>query len=203
MGIGWTCFVLSPSADSDDWADGGVELEQLDAAGTAWSASGPSGTQVGSLATALAAAVESDADRAWLQTVATVVVADRIGERRSGLVVRQADGVWFHTSFVENRDSIRARGLDWRLFAGSGIAGSRAPETEGIFLCADLESADFFVQMGKRRGRGADIWAAALRGQWLISDPSASGGLDDNWMICLKPIPARALALRSPGQPSR
>jgi hypothetical protein len=54
--------------------------------------------------------------------------------------------------------------------------------------------------MGQRRGRDVDIWAVALNGQWLISDPSSSGGLDDSWMICLDPIPARCLELRVSGQ---
>jgi hypothetical protein len=193
--------VLSPSANPDDWTTGGIELEQLDPGGSEWFASGPSGEHVGGLAAALAAVADANADEAWLDTVTAVVTADRVGERRSGLVVRQADGVWFHATFVENRASILAHGLDWRQFAESGIAGSQAPETNGIFLCSDIESAGFFVQMGRRRGREVDIWAAALDGQWLISDPSSSGGLDDNWMICLEPIPAPALELRLPDQP--
>ncbi len=63
-----------------------------------------------------------------------------------------------------------------------------------------MESAEFFAQMGRRRGREVDIWAVALDGQCMISDPSASGGLDDRWMICLDPIPAERLELRMPGQ---
>jgi len=55
--------------------------------------------------------------------------------------------------------------------------------------------------MGRQRGREVDLWAVALNGQWLISDPSASGGLDDGWMISLDPISANALDLRVPGQP--
>jgi hypothetical protein len=54
--------------------------------------------------------------------------------------------------------------------------------------------------MGQRRGREVDIWAVALDGQWLISDPNSSGGLDDGWMICLDPIAAEALELRVPAQ---
>lgn len=201
MAAGCRCFVLSPSAESEDWTVGGIQLEQLDPAGTQWSACGPSGEHVGGLAAALASAAEATADRAWLEAVAGVIAADSVGQRRSGLVVRQAQGVWFHATFVENRASILAHGLDWSRFAGSGIAGSRAPERAGIFLCSDIESAEFFVRMGQRRGRDVDVWAAALDGQWLISDPSSSGGLDDGWMVCLDPIPARALDLRLAGQP--
>ncbi len=54
--------------------------------------------------------------------------------------------------------------------------------------------------MGRRRGREVDIWVVALDGQWMISDPNASGGLDDGWTICLDPIPAERLELRRPGQ---
>ena len=55
-----------------------------------------------------------------------------------------------------------------------------------------MESAEFFAQMGRRRGREVDIWVVALDGQWMISDPDASGGLDDGlddgWTISLDPI---------------
>jgi hypothetical protein len=200
VAAGWKCFVSSPSAAPEDGTIGGIELEQLDPGGAEWVASGPSGEHVGGLAEVLAAVADANADRAWLDAVAAVITADSDGERRSGLVVRQTEDVWFHTTFVENRVSIRARGLDWRRFVGSGIAGSQAPETDGIFLCSDVESAEWFAQIGRRRGREVDIWAVALDGQWLISDPSSSGGLDDAWMICLDPIPAPALELRVPGQ---
>jgi hypothetical protein len=32
-----------------------------------------------------------------------------------------------------------------------------------------MESAEFFAQMGRRRGREVDIWAVALDGQWVVS----------------------------------
>jgi len=201
VAAGWKCLVLSPSADPEDWTIGGIELEQLDPGAAAWFASGPCGEHVGGLAEVLAAVADAEADPAWLDVVVAVITADSDGERRSWLVVSQGRGVWFHTTFVENRASIRAHGLDWRRFAGSGIAGSQAPETDGIFLCSEIESAEWFAQMGRRRGREVDIWAVALDGRWLISDPGSSGGLDDGWMICLDPIPPRALELRVPGQP--
>jgi hypothetical protein len=192
VSAGWKCFVLSPSPDPQDWSRGGILLEQLDDAGTRWSGSGPSGERIGDLVDVLAAVAEVNADQPWLDIVAAVLMADRDGNRRSGLVARQAHGVWFHATFVENRASILSHGLDWRRFVDSGVAGSRTPETDGIFLCPDDESAEFFAQMGRRHGREVDVWAVVLDGQWLISDPSSSGGLDDGWMICPDPIPANA-----------
>lgn len=150
----------------------------------------------------LESVADGSMDQEWLDVVATVVTADSVDERRSGLVVRRDHGVAFHATFADNRASIRAHGLDWTRFVEMGIAGSRAPEAAGIFLCSDVESAKWFAEMGQRRGRNVDIWAVALNGQSVISDPSSSGGLDDDWMICLNPIPAEALdlALPSPDQ---
>lgn len=62
VAVGWNCFVLSPSARLEDWTEGGIQLEQLDAGETHWSASGPSGEHVGSLATVLAAAADPRLD---------------------------------------------------------------------------------------------------------------------------------------------
>jgi hypothetical protein len=50
-----------------------------------------------------------------------------------------------------------------------------------------MESAEWFAEMGQRRGREVDIWAVALDGQWLMSDPRSSGVLDDGWMIAWTP----------------
>ena len=99
------------------------------------------------------------------------------------LVVKRGLGTWFHATFSANRESISRHGLDWTRMTGSGIAGSRRPEAEGVFLCADLESAEWFAQMGTRHGQAVDIWAVRLDGTWLIGDPGASGGGDDVWMI--------------------
>jgi hypothetical protein len=53
----------------------------------------------------------------------------------------------FHVSPVANRASITAHGLDWtRMGAARGIAGSRAPEVDGVFLCASDFDVDFFVR---------------------------------------------------------
>ncbi len=64
-----------------------------------------------------------------------------------------------HVSSVRNRDSIRAHGLDWtRMRAASGIAGSRAPEVEGCFLCVDPGDAEWFAGMNNTGGP-VDVWA--------------------------------------------
>jgi hypothetical protein len=194
MPAGWTCFVRGLKVEPNDWTVGGIHLEQLDSDGTQWSGSGPSGEHEGDLAPVLAATADREADPEWLATVAVILPTE--SGRRIGLVVRRAHDIWFHATFADNRESILAHGLDPKRFTGTGIAGSQAPEATGVFLCADSESAEFFVRMGRQRGREVDVWTAALSGQWLISDPGAGGGLDDNWMICPDPIPAAALKLQ-------
>lgn len=42
--------------------------------------------------------------------------------------------------------------------AAPGIAGSRTPEAEGVFLCADELEAGMFVQMNNTGGP-VDVWA--------------------------------------------
>ncbi len=65
----------------------------------------------------------------------------------------------FHVSSVRNRESIQAHGLDWSHMCGaSGIAGSRQPEVDGIFLSPDHFTAQFFVRIN-RTGGPVDIWA--------------------------------------------
>jgi len=75
-----------------------------------------------------------------------------------------------------------------------GIAGSPAPEWPGIFLCATLEDARFFVMIGARRDP-VDIWSVQLDGQWLEGARDSDGGGGDNWMICPTPIPPKNLQL--------
>jgi len=65
----------------------------------------------------------------------------------------------FHVISAANRDSIRRHGLDWmRMGAACGIAGSREPEVEGIFLCRDESEVAWFVQMNNTGGP-VDVWA--------------------------------------------
>ena len=66
--------------------------------------------------------------------------------------------VFFHVTSVRNRESIRAHGLDWtRMGAAPGIAGSTVPEVEGVFLCAEEFTVDFFVRMNNTGG-AVDVW---------------------------------------------
>ena len=65
----------------------------------------------------------------------------------------------FHVTSVRNRDSIETHGLDWtRMSAVPGIAGSRRPEVDGIFLADHPSMAQFFVRMNNTGGP-VDIWA--------------------------------------------
>lgn len=64
-----------------------------------------------------------------------------------------------HVSSVLNRQSIAQHGLDWaRMGDAPGIAGSRRPEVEGIFLCRGEEEAEFFLQINNTRGP-VDLWS--------------------------------------------
>jgi len=64
----------------------------------------------------------------------------------------------FHVSSAANRESILAHGLDWtRMGAAPGIAGSTAPEQEGVFLCRDEFEAGFFVRINNTGGP-VDVW---------------------------------------------
>src|SRR5260221_14485904 len=61
-----------------------------------------------------------------------------ISRRRTAGGYYTSMGDLFHLSSAADRDSILAHGLDWtRMGAAPGIAGSTAPEADGVFLCAD------------------------------------------------------------------
>lgn len=65
---------------------------------------------------------------------------------------------WFHVTSTRNRASIERWGLDWsRMGAAPGIAGSRRPEAEGVFLARGSSEADWFVQMNNTGGP-VDVW---------------------------------------------
>jgi hypothetical protein len=65
----------------------------------------------------------------------------------------------FHVTSAMNRESVLAHGLDWtRMGTAPGIAGSPAPEEEGVFLCRDDFEAGFFVRMNNTGGP-VDVWA--------------------------------------------
>jgi hypothetical protein len=65
----------------------------------------------------------------------------------------------FHVSSSRNRGSIEAHGLDWSLMmTAPGIAGSREPEVDGVFVCLDRFTVDFFVRVNNTGGP-VDVWA--------------------------------------------
>lgn len=64
----------------------------------------------------------------------------------------------FHVTSAANRTSIDRHGLDWSRMSGArGIAGSRLPEVDGIFLSQDRFTAEFFVRMNNTGGP-VDMW---------------------------------------------
>lgn len=65
----------------------------------------------------------------------------------------------FHVTASRNRQSVEHYGLDWRRMSGvRGIAGSRQPEQEGIFLCQDEREVDWFLGFSGPGGP-LDVWA--------------------------------------------
>lgn len=78
----------------------------------------------------------------------------------------------FHVTSSRNRDSIEAHGLDWRqMGAVAGIAGSRRPEVEGVFVCTDRGTADWFLELNNTGGP-VDVWELTDVGdEELLDDP--------------------------------
>lgn len=77
----------------------------------------------------------------------------------------------FHVSSVLNRRSIAQHGLDWtRMGAAPGIAGSRRPEVEGVFVCRGEEEAEFFLQVINNTGGPVDLWAVDGVDEGLLLD---------------------------------
>ncbi|MGW0966489.1 hypothetical protein [Streptomyces sp. NPDC002516] len=75
----------------------------------------------------------------------------------------------FHISSVLNRRSIAQHGLDWtRMGAARGIAGSRRPEVEGIFVCRD-EDTGFFFHINNTGGP-VDLWSVDGVDEGLLLD---------------------------------
>ncbi|MGW5047409.1 hypothetical protein [Streptomyces griseoluteus] len=75
-----------------------------------------------------------------------------------------------HVSSVFNRHSIARHGLDWtRMGAARGIAGSRRPEVEGIFVCRGEEEAGFLLRINNTGGP-VDIWSVDGIDEGLLLD---------------------------------
>jgi hypothetical protein len=147
---------------------------------------------MGDLRGVLTAASDRHADPAWITAVVDAIERELGSTQRSMLLVKRVTAGWFHSTFTENRTSIRHHGLDYRRMVGPGIAGSPKPEAADVFLSWYLDSARWFARMG-RRGP-VDIWAADLVDAWLVGDPGAGGG-DDIWMISPEPISPSRLTL--------
>ena len=65
----------------------------------------------------------------------------------------------YHVTSVLNRESIAEHGLDWRrMDFAVGIAGSRSPEQNGLFLCQYEEDVEYFVRMNNTGGP-VDVWS--------------------------------------------
>jgi hypothetical protein len=103
----------------------------------------------------------------------------------------------FHVSSRLNRESITEHGLDWRLMSDApGIAGSTAPEIEGIFLCTDVGEADYFVRLNNTGGP-VDVWQVdgveveqlldAGSGYWYLPRPVPPASVR---LTVLAPLPA-------------
>jgi hypothetical protein len=190
------CLVLVPGDDETS-----IEFEELAPDGTVCGArrtyGGP--RAFGDPDVVLAEVAERTPDDPWVTAVCAALrreVAWAHRGRRSALFVVQGTGEMFHVSPASNRESIRRYGLDWvRMGATPGIAGSRQPELEGIFLCANRQDADFFIEMGST---ASDIWAVDVSGAWLEGDPGAGGGGAGNWLILPEPVePSRVRLINS------
>jgi len=186
-GAGWNCAVLNSAGD--------IELEQIDDAGDECVAIGPGADAIGALSDVLTTAAADGTDPESTQAVAAAFQREiEVGDRRTMLLIKRGAGTWYQATFAANRQSIQRNGLDWRLTNGQGIAGSRAPEWPGIFLCTTLEDARLFVTIGARRNP-VDIRSVHLDGQWLEGARDSDGGGGENWMICPTPIPPTNLRL--------
>jgi hypothetical protein len=186
---GWVWTILS---DEDQQLGLRLELEQLDSEGRDWFADGPGGAEAGSLSDVLIAAAGANANADWINAVVAAIGRQlACGDRGSLLLVIRGDGVWYHATASRNRSSIQRHGLDWSRMVPPGIAGSHAPEMAGVFLCSDLEGAEWFAAMC--RDATADIWSVTLRDMWLESAPAGGGGT--HWMICPHQIPPSQIRL--------
>jgi hypothetical protein len=177
-----------------------LELERVGNEGEEWIADGPGGIGAGTLREALSSAAGQDASREWLGAVAAAIERQiAYGDHGSLLLVARGEGIWYHATASRNRRSIHQHGLNWAHMMPPGIAGGRQAETAGIFLCSDIEGAEWFARMC--RDGTADIWAATVHDVWLESAPAGNG--TDSWMICPQTIPPTQLRLIQRDIPGR
>ena len=129
----------------------------------------------------------------WVQAVTAALDRERSWRenRRRHLEVRLGAGELFHATFSTNRESIRQHGLDWTRMTRGGIAGSRGPELDAIFLDDSIEATLFFAGMTEEP---VDIWAARVDGLWIESSP-------DGWWIVNEPLPPAKVRLAAVSDP--
>jgi hypothetical protein len=103
----------------------------------------------------------------------------------------------FHVSSVANRASIAAHGLDWtRMGAAPGIAGSRRPELDGVFLCGSDSDVAFFLRLNNT-GTAVDVWSVdGVDESALVDGPHG-------WSFVPEPIePSRLRLVRAAVPPA-
>lgn len=93
-------------------------------------------------------------------------------------------GTLAHATASANRDSILRFGLDWsRMGAAPGIAGSRGPELDAVFLDY-IERIGFFTRMSRQP---CDVWGVDVEGLWIERY--------EGWLIHRSRIPPSRLHL--------
>lgn len=142
----------------------------------------------GALAEVVAGVAADGADDDWVRGAVTAVEQVTPRDRTTGgaVALRLATDPLLHVSASVNRGSIERYGLDWRrMGAAPGIAGSRRPEAEAIFLGDDAFEVDFFTSMARTV---TDVWSVDVSGWWLRSGPAG-------WWLALQPVPPERVSL--------
>lgn len=80
MSAGWVCTVITDHGE--------ILLEQLDASGQEWLATGPAGDAEGDLASVLADALGPPVDSGWLSVTTATIESDCATGRRSLLLAK-------------------------------------------------------------------------------------------------------------------
>lgn len=158
---------------------------------------GTTETSFGALPDVIAQLAHLGKDDPWVAAVLASLARERGGRtgrgtwRRPVVTVRGGAGTMYHASDPVNRTSISDHGLSWARMSSPGIAGSRSPECEGVFLCENEREVDFFVKMARKRGVAADVWSVNVDGYWIENGP-------EGWWIIFETIPPDRVRLKSP-----
>lgn len=185
-----SCFIDVPgggSIDFEEWESGAVCGAR---------ATGGGAIAFGTAADVIARTSGRSASDPWVAAVVAALAHERTWRslgRRSILDVRTGSGEMFHVAAASNRDSILEHGLDWRRMRGHGVAGSRGPELDAIFLCESVDEADFFLSMARAP---SDIWAVCVDELVIENGP-------DGWWIVTQPVPPERLRIARSDVPGR